>query len=98
MESDLQANVDLSLHSKIEALQKLALHIALEANSFAPKSWLKLENGINLWEELRNYEQRLIRQALALSGGKQNKAASLLGISSSTLNAKIKRLGLLHEQ
>jgi DNA-binding NtrC family response regulator len=46
---------------------------------------------------LRNYELRLIQHALVISGGKQNKAALLLGVSTSTLNAKIKRLGLLNE-
>ena len=97
MESNLQSNSDLTLAGKIAALQKLALNIALEANSFGPKSWPDLEKGINLWEELRSYEQRLIQHALLLAGGKQNKAARLLGVSASTLNAKIKQFGLLDE-
>lgn len=97
MEPNLQSDRDLTLTCKIEALQKLALNIAREANSFGPKNWPDLENGINLWEELRNYEQQLIQHALALAGGKQKKAAALLGIPASTLNAKIKQYGLLHE-
>ncbi|MBS1809078.1 MAG: hypothetical protein JST84_13020 [Acidobacteria bacterium] len=91
METNLQATTDGTLHCKIEALQKLAMKIAMEASSFGPTSWPDLEKGINLWEEMRNYEQRLIQQALAIAGGRQNKAAMLLGIPASTLNAKLKQ-------
>ncbi len=97
MESNFQSNTDVTLHGKIEALQKLALNIAMDTNSLGPTNWPDVEKGINLWEELRTYEQRLIQQALLLSGGRQNKAALLLGIPASTLNAKIKQLGLLNE-
>lgn len=97
MESNALSNSDLTLNCKIEALQKLALNIAMEASSFGPTSWPDVEKGINLWEELRTYEQRLIQQALLLSGGKQNKAALLLGVPASTLHAKIKQFGLANE-
>lgn len=46
--------------------------------------------GINLYEEMRQYEIRLIRWALQQAHGKQVIAAKLLGIRATTLNNKIK--------
>ncbi len=43
---------------------------------------------------LADYERRLIREALASSGGVQRRAAERLGILPTTLNEKMKRLGV----
>jgi len=43
---------------------------------------------------LKNIERELIAQALKKTGGVQNKAAKLLGISSRVINYKIKKYGL----
>ena len=45
----------------------------------------------NLEIRVRQFEIGLIVQALIKTGGKQNRAANLLGVKKSTLNAKIKR-------
>lgn len=45
-------------------------------------------------EVVHAFERRLIVQALEACGGVQRDAASMLGISATTLNEKLKRLGL----
>lgn len=48
------------------------------------------ENG-NLQGEVRRFEAELIRSALIRTGGRQRRAARLLGTKVTTLNTKIKR-------
>jgi DNA-binding NtrC family response regulator len=51
-------------------------------------------SGFNLQEQVREYERNLIVNALAAAGGHQRRAAAALGIRPTTLNEKMKRLGL----
>jgi two-component system response regulator PilR (NtrC family) len=53
-----------------------------------------LPAGFNLQDQLRRYERDLIVNALAAAGGHQRRAAAALGIRPTTLNEKMKRLGL----
>ncbi|MBN3032985.1 MAG: sigma-54-dependent Fis family transcriptional regulator [Candidatus Saganbacteria bacterium] len=48
----------------------------------------------NLHERLARYEKELIQKALADGGGSRTKAAQILGIARSSLNSKLKPLGL----
>ena len=50
--------------------------------------------GFNLQDQVRDYERNLIVNALAAAGGHQRRAAAVLGIRPTTLNEKMKRLGL----
>ncbi len=50
------------------------------------------EEGICLPQAVADYEKSLIENALRMAGGKQNKAAKMLGLRTSTLNTKLKRL------
>lgn len=50
--------------------------------------------GRTLKEMVDDYEKRLIIQALQASVGNQRRAAMSLGVLPTTLNEKIKRLGL----
>jgi DNA-binding NtrC family response regulator len=59
----------------------------------APQA-VDLGGGIDLHEILAQYERHLIRAALKRSSGVQKRAAVLLGLKPTTLNEKIKRLGL----
>lgn len=55
------------------------------------------ENGnhkVKLYDEVRKFEADLIRAALVRTGGNQSRAARLLGVKHTTLNAKIKRYGI----
>ena len=53
-----------------------------------------LEKDINLQEAVRDYEKRLILEALAKSNGVKSKAAKLLNINRTTLVEKIKKQNL----
>ncbi len=84
-------------------LQNEAVEILKEVKSFPViyRSALhsaneKLEGGINLNETITDFEIRLIKRALELSGGRQNRAARLLNIKSTTLHEKIRRYRLNH--
>jgi transcriptional regulator with GAF, ATPase, and Fis domain len=46
---------------------------------------------LNLQHEVHQFEAALIRAALAKTGGRQRRAARLLGVKVTTLNTKIKR-------
>ena len=46
---------------------------------------------LNLQQEVHQFEAALIRSALARTGGRQRRAARLLGVKVTTLNTKIKR-------
>ncbi len=49
----------------------------------------------DVWEDLsRAFETTLIRRALAVTGGRRNEAAQLLGIGRNTIARKIRELGL----
>jgi DNA-binding NtrC family response regulator len=55
---------------------------------------LGLDQGVNLMTEARRFERGVIERALELTEGNQKHAAKLLGLLSSTLNAKVKKYGL----
>lgn len=52
------------------------------------------DEPVDLFEKVREYEANLIRSALVKTGGNQRRAAHLLQLKTSTLNAKIKQLGI----
>ena len=47
--------------------------------------------GLNLNDQVQQFEAALIRSALEKTGGRQRRAARLLGVKVTTLNTKIKR-------
>lgn len=53
-----------------------------------------IEGGIDFYHEVTRFEIRLILCALRQTRGNQKKAAQMLGIGSTTLNAMIKRHGI----
>jgi transcriptional regulator with GAF, ATPase, and Fis domain len=50
----------------------------------------EIGDGINFYDEVKNFEMDLIIRALEATGGHQSKAAKLLGLNATTLNSKIK--------
>ena len=61
---------------------------------------LMIETGpamSGLKERVTAYERRLIQEALWLAGGNQRRAAAALGCLPTTLNEKMRRLGLRGE-
>lgn len=70
----------LTLLSQIESLEN-----QVDNDEFSP---------LNLQEAVHRFEAELIRVALLKTGGRQRRAARLLGTKATTLNTKIKRYGI----
>ncbi len=52
---------------------------------------LDADRRLSLPEEVRRFEIEIIRRTLLRTGGHQARAAQLLGVNATTLNAKLKR-------
>ena len=65
--------------------------------SVTPRNLQGGGGGLSLPIQLRDYEKRLIVEALVASKGSQRRAAQALGVSPTTLSMKMKRLGLRGE-
>lgn len=52
---------------------------------------VEIQDGINFDDEVKSFEILLIERALEQTGGSQLRAARLLNLKHTTLNAKIKR-------
>lgn len=50
--------------------------------------------ALDLRDEVQRFEAQLIRSALITTGGRQRRAARILGMKVTTLNSKIKRYGI----
>ena len=77
--------------SRLEALKVLALALMNEIEALGQSSSHGPTRTINLSEEVRRFETDLIRGALMQTGGRQRRAARLLGMKVPTLHAKMKR-------
>jgi DNA-binding NtrC family response regulator len=79
--------------SNLNGLREAALTLLREVESLATRH-PQFNSRLGLQEEVLRYESELIRQALQRTGGNQRRAAKLLGVKVTTLNCKIKRLGI----
>jgi DNA-binding NtrC family response regulator len=55
---------------------------------------LNFSEGIDFFDEIKQFETSLIRLALARTGGHRARAAKLLNIKPTTLNSKIELYGI----
>ena len=85
------------LDEKIEALKVLANSILFEVSSLQEDEEVEANTDLGLAEEVQRFEEQLIRSALLRSGGQQRRAAVLLGVKPTTLNAKMKRYGMIRD-
>lgn len=83
-----------ALSQKIGLLKQNAFALIQEVRELGNLSYLDLTRGIDLSEEVRRFETKLIRQALDETDGLQIQAAKMLGLKMTTLNGKIKRYGI----
>ncbi|PYS70778.1 MAG: hypothetical protein DMF69_12525 [Acidobacteria bacterium] len=81
------SNVD----DRLNILRETVLQLLQEVESLTMTVPVALKNGARLDEEVRQFEVNLIRTALGRTAGSQTRAAKLLGLKLTTLNAKIKR-------
>ena len=83
--------INESIGYRLGALREITQVLLDEVEELETVRSLDISRGINIYDEVRQYETALIRRALRLTGGNQKKAARLLGLLPSTLNDKIKR-------
>ncbi len=83
-----------ALSQKIGLLKQNAFALIQEVRQLGNLSYMDLTRGIDLFEEVRRFEMKLIRQALEETDGRQVQAARMLGLKMTTLNEKIKRYGI----
>jgi len=76
---------------KLKTLKELTLALLQEVESFKGQGYLENKASVNFADEVRRFETDLIRWALMRTGGHQRRAARLLNLKVTTLNAKIKR-------
>lgn len=82
-----------SIHN-IDTLREAAITLLREVESLASQQEPQPTRRLALQEEVQRYESELIREALQRTRGNQRRAAKLLGVKVTTLNCKIKRLGI----
>lgn len=88
------ANGSMITSNRLEALTVLTNSILREVESLKKNGDVTLQEKIDLSSEVERFETDLIRCALMRTGGKQRRAALLLNVKVTTLNAKIKRYGI----
>jgi DNA-binding NtrC family response regulator len=80
-----------SWNKELRTLSKLALVILGEIKALESVNRIRIRSGIDLSNEVRDFEINLIKMALLHTGGSQQHSARLLGISESSLSSKMKR-------
>jgi DNA-binding NtrC family response regulator len=76
---------------RLKTLRELALALLQEVDSIKGSGSLESKPSLDFSEEVRRFETDLIRWALMRTGGHQRRAARMLNLKVTTLNAKIKR-------
>jgi transcriptional regulator with GAF, ATPase, and Fis domain len=89
-ETNSDANVDVRLNT----LRETVLQLLDEVESLAISRPVDIKRGARFSDEVRQFEVTLIRTALGRTSGSQIRAAKLLGLKPTTLNAKIKRYNI----
>ena len=84
---------EMSIHN-LDSLREAAVTLLREVESLASRQPHTNHQALGLQEEVQRYESELIRNALQKTRGNQRRAAKLLGVKVTTLNCKIKRLGI----
>src|SRR5216110_641468 len=85
---------DEAFESRLSSLRDVAVEL-LNAVDYLKQTTSTNDQRLNLDDEVKKFEADLIRAALVRKGGNQARAARLLGVKHTTLNAKIKRYQLL---
>jgi len=85
---------DEAFESRLSSLRDVAIELLNAVNSLRTTTTANGNHKLKLYEEVRKFEIDLIRTALVRTAGNQSRAARLLGVKHTTLNAKIKRYGI----
>ena len=79
---------------RIGIVKQLLNKLLSELETVDETERVHLDENFNLYEQMKNFEMDIIRQALFLTDNNQRMAAQMLGINYTTLNAKMKRFGI----
>ena len=90
-----QTPSDSSVDARLNTLRETVLQLLDEVESLAISRPVDIKRGARFSDEVRQFEVSLIRTALGRTSGSQTRAAKLLGLKPTTLNAKIKRYGIM---
>lgn len=90
-----QTPSESSVDARLNTLRETVLQLLDEVESLAISRPLDIKHGARFSDEVRQFEVSLIRSALGRTSGSQTRAAKLLGLKPTTLNAKIKRYGIM---
>ena len=82
---------EASLDNRVETLREIALTLLEKLESLQSARPDRGDGSVKLCDEVQRFEIDLIRSALDRTGGNQVRAARLLGVKPTTLNAKLKR-------
>ena len=84
-----------TVDARLNTLRETVLQLLDEVESLAISKPVDIKRGARFSDEVRQFEVSLIRTALGRTSGSQTRAAKLLGLKPTTLNAKIKRYGIM---
>ncbi len=96
--SPLRFKKQTVVDARISSLKILALSLLKRIESLEQQSSTETLTDLDLQAEVRCFEAELIRNALIRTGGRQRRAAHLLGMKVTTLNSKIKRYQITLEE
>jgi len=82
---------DEAFESQLSSLKEVALEMLNAVEALKSTTRNRDNRQLNLQDEVRRFETDLIHAALVRTRGNQVRAARLLGVKHTTLNAKIKR-------
>ena len=80
-----------NVEARINSLKVLALTLLREVEYLEEQDANSTPVALDLQTEVHRFEAEMIRSALIRTGGRQRRAARLLGMKTTTLNTKIKR-------
>ncbi len=84
----------LDVLKEISVALSAAVELLAESRRDPPAPELDMGRGIDFYDEVSRFESNLIRRALEQTSGNQKRAADLLGIKKTTINAMIHRYGI----
>ena len=82
---------EIAMDNRLNTLREVALTLLREVESLRVSQQANSQRSVRLYEEVQRFEVDLIRSALSRTADNQTRAAQLLGVKLTTLNAKIKR-------
>jgi transcriptional regulator with GAF, ATPase, and Fis domain len=90
-----QPSESTTVDVRLNTLRETVLQLLDEVESLAISRPVDIKHGARFSDEVKQFEVSLIRTALGRTSGSQTRAAKLLGLKPTTLNAKIKRYGIM---